>query len=53
MKKKVAYTKLFKVVFTIRGQTFVEFFEGNLKINAISQAYRKGADKIIDVEEVR
>ena len=53
MRRKIAYTKLFRVVFTVKGQTFVEFFEGNLRINAISQAYRKGADKVIDVVEVK
>jgi len=53
MKKKIAYTKLFKVVFIAKGQTFVEFFEGNLRINAISKAYEKGADKVIEVVEVK
>ena len=53
MKGKIAYTKLFRVVFTVKGQTFIEFFEGNLRINAVSQAYRKGADKVIDVVEVK
>ena len=53
MSRKVAYTKLFKVVFVTKGQIFVEFFEGNLRVNAISKAYEKGADKIIDVVEVK
>lgn len=53
MKRKIAYTKLFKVVFIAKGQTFVEFFEGNLRINAISKAYEKGADKVIEVVEVK
>ena len=53
MRKKIRYSKLFKVVFTVKGQIFVEFFEGNLRINAISQAYRRGADKVIDVVEVK
>ena len=53
MKKKIRYSKLFKVVFVTKGQIFVEFFEGNLRINAISKAYEKGADKVIDVVEVK
>ncbi len=47
------YTKIFKVTYIVKGQVFKEFFEGNLRINAIKKAYEKGADRILSVEEVK
>ncbi len=45
--------KLFKVIYSIKGQIFSEIFEGNLRINAINQARKKDAENIIDVTEVK
>jgi len=45
--------KKFLVTFTIRGSVFREVVKGNLRINAINEVRRRGADKIIKIEEVK
>ena len=45
--------KKFLVTFTIRGSVFREVVKGNLRINAINEVRRRGADKITKIEEVK